>query len=111
MGRRAVVLPSGTRGMMEDECEGQSTTYEMCHLSLYWKWDCETASFTVVSCCAKLQRSYGLFIAFPRKYQLRTFVREGEKQQVLRYYSFSHNLMCACAFLWKAFLLKGWDVF
>lgn len=24
MGRRAVVLPSGMRGMMEDECEGQS---------------------------------------------------------------------------------------
>lgn len=29
MGRRAVALPSGMRGMMEDECEGQSATYDM----------------------------------------------------------------------------------
>lgn len=80
MGRRAVVLPSGMRGMVEDGCEGQSTTNEMYHLSLYWKWDCETASFTVVRCCAKVQRAYGLTIALPREYHLRASVREGEKQ-------------------------------
>lgn len=51
-----------------------------CHFSLRWKWDCETASFTALRCCARVHRSYGLAIALPRNCQLRTCVREGEKQ-------------------------------
>lgn len=80
MGRRAVALPSGMRGMMEDECEGQSAMCEMCHLFLYW--DCETASFTVVRCCAKLQRSYSyLWLSLGN---ISLGLREDEKQQDLR---------------------------
>lgn len=41
------------------------------------------------------------------KYQLRTFIREGEKQYELKYYSFSCSFACPCTLLWKAFLLRG----
>lgn len=74
---RSVVLSAIIRGMTKDDCEVRSTTYQLYHLSS--TLDCEIASFTVLRGCACDPKAVST-MALPRKCQLRSFVRKGEKK-------------------------------